>query len=148
MKENKKLEFKADITNTFLKTVSAFSNYDGGQIIFGVTDDGDIIGFADPVQACLDIENKINDSIRPQPQYELSIQNDDKTVILTVVSGNSKPYTYKSKAYRRNDTATIEVDEIELTRLILEGKNMNFEELPSKRQNLTFKTLEKIVLFS
>ena len=40
MKENSKLEFKSDITNTFLKTVSAFANYEGGQIIFGVTDEG------------------------------------------------------------------------------------------------------------
>ncbi len=144
MKETKNLEFKSDITNTFLKTVSAFANYSGGQIKFGVADNGDIIGLNDPLQSCLDIENKINDSIRPQPQYELSVQNSDKTVTLTVLSGSNKPYTYKSKAYRRNDTATIEVDELELTRLILEGKNINFEELPADRQDLSFKTLEKI----
>mgnify|MGYP004560412505 CR=1 FL=1 len=30
------------ITNTFLKTVSAFSNYDGGVILFGIDDDGNI----------------------------------------------------------------------------------------------------------
>ena len=35
MKENRPLEFKEVITNTFLKTVSAFANYDGGVIIFG-----------------------------------------------------------------------------------------------------------------
>ena len=29
MKENRNLEFITEITNTFLKTVSAFSNYDG-----------------------------------------------------------------------------------------------------------------------
>lgn len=34
MHETKKLEFKETITNTFLKTVSAFSNYDGGEIFF------------------------------------------------------------------------------------------------------------------
>ena len=36
MHETKKLEFKETITNTFLKTVSAFSNYNGGEIYFGV----------------------------------------------------------------------------------------------------------------
>ncbi|WP_027206092.1 ATP-binding protein [Butyrivibrio fibrisolvens] len=145
MKENKNLEFKSDITNTFLKTVSAFANYEGGRIIFGVADDGDIIGLSDPVQSCLDIENKINDSIRPQPQYELSVQNADKTVTLTVISGRNKPYTYKSKAYRRNDTATIEVDELELNRLILEGKNIDYEALPAGKQDLSFNTLERMV---
>ena len=143
MKETKKLEFKSDITNTFLKTVSAFANYEGGQIRFGVADDGEVIGLKDPVQSCLNIENKINDTIRPQPQYELVVQESDKTVILTVEAGRNKPYTYKSKAYRRNDTATIEVDELELTRLILQGKNINYEELPADNQELSFKILEK-----
>ena len=145
MKETRNLEFKSDITNTFLKTVSAFANYDGGRIIFGVADNGDIIGLKDPVQSCLDIENKINDSIHPQPQYELSVQNADKTVTLMVMSGNNKPYTYKSKAYRRNDTATIEADELELSRLVLSGRNINYEDLPADRQNLSFKTLERLV---
>ena len=143
MKETKKLEFKSDITNTFLKTVSAFANYEGGQIKFGVADDGKVIGLKEPVQSCLDIENKINDTIRPQPQYELVVQESDKTVILTVEAGRNKPYTYKSKAYRRNDTATIEVDELELTRLILQGKNINYEELPADNQELSFKILGK-----
>ena len=44
MRETKNLEFKETITSTFLKTVSAFSNYDGGTILFGVDDDGNIKG--------------------------------------------------------------------------------------------------------
>ena len=44
MKESKTLEFKESITKSFLKTVSAFSNYDGGEIIFGIDDDGNIKG--------------------------------------------------------------------------------------------------------
>ena len=63
MRETRTLEFKETITNTFLKTVSAFSNYDGGTILFGVDDDGNVKGLPDVKQACLDIENKINDSI-------------------------------------------------------------------------------------
>lgn len=69
MRETRILEFKETITNTFLKTVSAFSNYDGGTILFGVDDDGNVKGLSDVKQACLDIENKINDSISPQPNY-------------------------------------------------------------------------------
>lgn len=145
MKETKKLEFKSEITNTFLKTVSAFANYEGGQIIFGVSDDGKVIGLQDPVQSCLDIENKINDTIRPQPQFELEIQESDKTVTLKVEAGRNTPYTYKSKAYRRSDTSTIEVDEAELVRLILQGRNIKYEELTARKQNLSFEILEKKV---
>ena len=143
MRETRILEFKETITNTFLKTVSAFSNYDGGTVLFGVDDDGNIKGLQDVKQACLDIENKINDSITPQPDYTLEIQNNDQTIKLTVKSGLQKPYLYKSKAYKRNDTATIEVDTLEFSRLVLDGKNIRFEELPCKDQELSFEILHR-----
>ena len=142
MRETRILEFKETITNTFLKTVSAFSNYDGGEILFGVDDDGNIKGLSDVKQACLDIENKINDSISSQPNYTLEIQNNDQTIKLSVKSGLQKPYLYKSKAYKRNDTSTIEVDTLEFSRLVLEGKNIRFEELPCKDQELSFEILQ------
>ena len=88
----------------------------------------------DVKQSCLDIENKINDSISPQPDY---------TIKLIVKSGLQKPYLYKSKAYKRNDTATIEVDTLEFSRLILDGKDIRFEELPCRDQNLTFDVLHR-----
>ncbi|WP_296057539.1 RNA-binding domain-containing protein [uncultured Holdemanella sp.] len=142
MRETRILEFKETITNTFLKTVSAFSNYDGGEILFGVDNDGNIKGLSDIKQACLDIENKINDSISPQPNYTLEIQNNNQTIKLSVKSGLQKPYLYKSKAYKRNDTSTIEVDTLEFSRLVLEGKNIRFEELPCKDQELSFEILQ------
>ena len=143
MRETKTLEFKEEITNTFLKTVSAFANYETGRILFGVNDEGKEIGIINPVQACLDIENKINDSIEPSPEYSLQINKKTSVITLTVFEGLHKPYLYKSKAYRRNDSATIPVDRLELTRLILEGKNISFEELPADNQDLVFNELSK-----
>ena len=93
-----------------MKTVSAFSNYNGGTILFGVDGDSNVKGLSDVKQACLNIGNKINDSISPQQNYTLEIQNNDQTIKITIKSGLQKKYLYKSKAYKRNDTATIEVD--------------------------------------
>ena len=58
MRESKTLEFKSRISNTFLKTISAFANYSGGSVIFGVNDDGTVCGLNNPEQACLDIEKR------------------------------------------------------------------------------------------
>lgn len=143
MKETKTLEFKELITKSFLKTVSAFSNYDGGKIIFGIDDEGNIKGLTDLRKKCLDIENRINDNIVPQPRYSLEIDEENKTILLIVEEGNNKPYLYNSKAYKRNDTSTIEVDSFELTRLVLEGKKMNYEDLLSNQQELNFNYLER-----
>lgn len=142
MREGPKVEFKESITNTFLKTVSAYSNYDGGQIIFGVDDDGTVIGVSDTEKVCLSIENKINDSIAPMPEYSLKV-NSNKTVILKVEPGVHKPYLYKAKAYKRHDTATVEVDSLEMNRLILEGSHMTYDATKSVKQDLTFNTLER-----
>lgn len=46
------------------------------------------------------------------------------------------------KAYRRNDSATVEVDRFEYGRLTLEGSNVTFDALTSARQDLSFHTLE------
>ena len=143
MKETKILEFKREISNSFLKTVSAFSNYSGGTIVFGINDDGEIVGIENIKDSCLDIENKINDSISPNPNYTVDVNEKDRTITVKVEPGETKPYLYKGKAYKRNDTATIEVGYLELSRLILAGRRINFEELPSENQELEFNVLKE-----
>lgn len=138
MKENKYLEYKTDMTNTFLKTVSAYANFGSGRIEFGRRDDGTVKGIVDTDKFCLDLENKINDSISPKPDYSIKKDRKKGLVILDVKEGKYKPYLYKGKAYRRSDTATIEVDQTELKRLTLEGSNLYYEELPCDMQELSF----------
>lgn len=143
MRENKRLEYKENMeSGTFLKTISAYANYGGGKIIFGIADDGTVKGISKPEEACLNLENKINDSIKPVPEYSIEI-GEDSTIILSVCEGPYKPYLYKGKAYKRYDSAATEVDRLEYGRLILEGQNQSYEELPSSMQELTFDRLEE-----
>ena len=69
-----------------MKTVSAFSNYNDGTSLFGVDGDSNVKGLSDVKQACLNIGNKINDSISPQQNYTLEIQNNDQTIKITIKS--------------------------------------------------------------
>ena len=141
MRESKTVEFKESVSNSFLKTVSAFANYGGGTVYFGVADDGATVGLRDPVGACLDIENRINDSISPVPEFTLSVRESTSTVELKVMPGMATPYLYRAKAYKRADSATVEVDRVELMRLALAGSNLRFEQLPADNQDLTFTCL-------
>ena len=141
-KENKKLEYKEIISKTYLKTVSAFANYNDGEIVFGVTDDYKVIGIENPNDECFNIENQINDSIKPRPDYTLKM-NDNKTISLFVKQGKSTPYKYNGKAYKRSDSSTVEVDEIEEKRLILPGMNISFEEMNVDEENLEFSYLSE-----
>lgn len=139
--EGKYLEYKETVSRTYLKTVSAFANYGPGTIIFGITDDFQTVGVADPLRTALDIENQINDNIIPGPDYSLAIR-EDNTIALTVNKGKNTPYCYKGKAYKRNDTSTIVVSEYEYRNLLLKNMNISWTELPSKVQDLHFKAFE------
>lgn len=141
-RETKDLEFKSQVSNTFLKTVSAYANYGTGTILFGVADDGQHLGLENAQEELLIIENKINNAIDPLPDFLLTLES-DATISLEVQEGPYKPYTYKGKAYRRTDSSTVEVGRLELQRLILEGSHLSFEELPAPQQNLSFNYLEQ-----
>lgn len=104
MKENRELELKSIITNTFFKTVSAFANYGSGRIIFGIDDDGKVVGIEDLGETCLNLENKINDNIVPKPNFKFIKNGKNKTITPVIEEGLDKPYLYKGKAYKRNDT--------------------------------------------
>ena len=144
-KESKDIEFKEKISKSYLKTVSAYSNYKNGKIIFGINDEGEAIGLEKVVENKLNIENTINDTIKPKPEYTLDIEKIEgkSYIVLNVKKGDFPPYYYNGKAYKRNDTSTIEVDTVELNRLILQGSNLDYEAIEIENEKLEFKFLEK-----
>lgn len=143
-RETYDLEFKSKPSDGFLKTVSAYANYNDGVIIFGVDDSGHSLHFDHLRDLALSIENKINDSITPRPEYNIEIDEQKEIVILKVFEGEFKPYLYKNKAYMRRDSSSLPIDDREeMKKLILEGFQQNYEDLPSKDQKLTFKVLEE-----
>lgn len=136
--ENKFLEYKQDTTKSYLKTVSAFANYNDGCIVFGISDDLFINGINDLKDFKLKIENEINDNITPKPDFLIKENKINNTLTIFIKKGIDVPYLYKGKAYKRNDTSTIEISSYELKRLVLEGMNLNFEDLTSLNQDLSF----------
>lgn len=142
MRESRELEFKREVSNTFLKTVSAFANFGSGTIMFGIDDEGKAVGVKEPYSVISDIENRINDSVSPKPDYSLYVNSKNNVISLKVSEGKYKPYLYRGKAYRRSDTATVEADREELKRLTLEGENLYYEGLPCGEEALQFGCLE------
>lgn len=139
------LEFKEEVSKTFLKTVSAFANYNDGSIVFGVADDGEIRGFLSAEDNLLRIKNRINDTLDPRPEYKLETRliQGKEVIILKVFEGEDTPYYYQGKAYKRSDTSTVPVDRMELSRLVLSGMNLDYENRKAQNQSFEFKILEK-----
>lgn len=148
MQEGANFEFKSEFSKSFLKTVSAFANYGGGEILFGVDDSGRIVGIADPIETSLRIENSINDALEPLPTYTIHQEKRQgkNLVRVQVLSGSDTPYYAQGKAYKRSHTATVKVDASELRRLMLKGLNISFEECAAATQSLEFSTLDDALM--
>ena len=102
--ESKNVEFKVQRpkdSSKYMKTVVAFSNGEGGRIVFGV-DDGsrEVVGIPkDIVFSEIDaITTAISDSCEPVVIPDVYLQSiDDKTIIIAEISaGKQRPYYIKS----------------------------------------------------
>ncbi|MDI7246075.1 MAG: ATP-binding protein [Bacillota bacterium] len=69
--ENLHTEFKAGIgnANDLACEIVAFANTDGGQLVVGVSDDGDVVGVPDPDAAARAIDNVAYSNCRPRTLF-------------------------------------------------------------------------------
>lgn len=143
--ESKVIELKQAFTTNIYKTISAFSNFEGGSIFIGINDDGEIIGLEDLKRTKLSIENTVNDVFSPRPIIEFKNHFFEKKEILEVkvTKGKFPPYFYKNVSYMRTDTSTVPMDVKTLTKIMLNSENISFDELEHYHQSLNFKQLEK-----
>ena len=81
---------------SWLKSVSAFANTDGGSLFYGVNDEGEIVGLKN-VQADADlISEMIKAKLDPVPEVQLiPIEHEGRTLLeVKVKAGMLTPYYY------------------------------------------------------
>ena len=150
--ENEKIEFKENAkTNTYIKTVVAFANGNGGKIVFGVKDNGEIVGVENEFEVMDRIINAISDSCYPMivPNISLHTLENKTAVLVEIEGGKKKPYYLKSKGMQRGTyirsgatTRIIEEDYI-LKELVLEGKNKYFDQQICYGESISEQEIEK-----
>jgi len=87
----------------FLRTVAAFANVDGGTILFGVRDDGEVVGLlkSDTDGRTKDrVTNLVRGNMAPLPDFSVELYDvDDKpdkmVLVLHVEAGPAPPYGVK-----------------------------------------------------
>ena len=108
--EGLEIEFKESydaLSRSVFETICAFLNRNGGHILLGVSDNGEVKGInVETIQSQLDILAR--DMNNPQiisPTFYLStelVELEDKTVIYLYVPESSQPHSYKGVIYDRN----------------------------------------------
>ena len=141
--ESTNIEFKEKVeynkSKSWLKSVSAFANSNGGILLFGVRDvDREPVGLDNIVKDSEKVSELINDKITPLPRYELKTfkENNKDFMEVKVGDGPRTPYYYngegRKEAFVRAGNQSISVPKHILDGLILKGQNTTFDELPSK----------------
>ena len=142
--EATKLDYKADLETekpkSWLKSVSAFANTNGGHIIFGVENQShEVHGLSDAQATASKIAELIATRISPAPRYELSQVFSDSSanpcIDVFIQSGPYYPYYYvherTREVYVRHGDRSELASDSELSNLVLKGRNTTFDALPS-----------------
>ena len=81
---------------SWLKSVSAFANTDGGSLFYGVNDDGVIVGLENPQADADFISEMIKARLDPVPEVQLiPIEHEGRTLLeVRVKAGTLTPYYY------------------------------------------------------
>lgn len=155
--ESKTLEFKAALSSkseSYLKTVVAFANTDGGRLIFGIDDKSrQVVGVEkDDVFKIMDaIANAVSDSCAPKIVPDISFETiEDKTVVLVdIAAGFNRPYMLKSGGldkgvYVRVGATSRPADAEQIREMMLDGSNQSWDEQVCRSYALTDRAVKKL----
>ena len=120
-------------------------------MIFGVSDDGKIIGLTNPESDAEKISEIIKSRLDPIPEFNLRFcEEEGKTlVILDICKGEETPYYYSGdgvlEAYIRVGNESVKATSTELKRLVLRGKNISYDSQLSsyKAEDFAFSKLKE-----
>ena len=137
---------------SWLKSVSAFANGEGGTLIFGISDDDQIVGLADPEGDAEKISEEIKSKCDPILAVNLKPEDIDgkKLLLLHVYPGQETPYYYigdkQRLAFVRIGNESVVANRIQLKSLVLKGAGRTYDSLPSsyKFENMAFTKLKSV----
>ena len=130
---DKKQSVEIQRPKSWLKSVSAFANGDGGYLIFGIADDGTVVGLPDAEKDAEAISERIKARMDPIPEFFLSFEEEgDKTlIILKINKGEETPYYYSGdgalETFVRVGNESVKATATEQKRLVMRGKNSTFD---------------------
>ena len=136
--EDSRTQFKREAIGIarLAEELTAFSNADGGVILFGVDDHGTVVGLSEEQRNVInrDLSNAANDGVRPAVYPRTEFHEIDGNVVLAVMvpEGSAKPYADKSGAYWTKsgpDKRRIAARE-ELQRLLQRSLLVHADEMP------------------
>lgn len=135
MAEKQNIEWKAVWKDDYLAWICGFANAQGGTLLVGVNDNGDVIGLSNAKKLMEDLPNKIRDAMGVIVNINLHEQ-DGKEYIEIEVPPYPVAISCKGAYYYRSGSTNQKLSGPELESFILKRRGVNWESLPMPQLSL------------
>ncbi len=101
MQENQHIEWKQSWRDAHLKWICGFANAEGGVLVIGRNDRGEVVGVGNGRKLLMDIPNKVRDILGIMVDVNV-LEESETEVVEIVVEPYPYPVSYKGEYYDRS----------------------------------------------
>ena len=125
--EDSTVEFKRSLTKDIGRELCAFANADGGTVLIGVSDTGELVGVCDHNR----LKSKVQSTARAvAPPIELAVESVDQVLQVTVPPQKRKPYSFDGRFFMRIGANSQPMSNAEIEDLFYAVGRLHFDRTP------------------
>ena len=129
MKESQHIEWKRSWRDEYLKWICGFANADGGLLVIGKNDKGEVFGLSDAEKLIEEIPNKVRDLLGIMVDVNLQ-HADGKDFVEIVVDAHPYPVSYKGAYHYRSGSTKQELKGAALDQFLLRKQGRHWDGVP------------------
>ncbi len=130
MKENQRVEWKESWRDDCLKVISGFANAEGGTLVIGKNDVGDVVGAKDARKLLEDLPNKVRDILGILVDVNLK-KRAGREYLEIVIPAYTNPISYRGEFYYRTGSTNQALKGASLERFLLRRQGRTWDGVPS-----------------
>ena len=125
--EGPTVEFKRSLAKDVGRELCAFANADGGTILVGVSDSGEIVGVTNHNQ----LKSRVQSAARSaEPPIELEVESVDRVLRVVVPPQRRKPYSFGGRFFMRIGANSQQMSNAEVEDLFYAVGRLHFDGKP------------------
>ena len=124
--ESQTIEYKQQWDDKYLRYISGFANAQGGTLLIGVADDGEVVGVSNVPYLLEAIPNKAVQATGIAPAVE-SHTKDGKEYIAIHIQPSEQPVSCQGKFYLRSGSTLQELNGMALSDFLLKKSHRTYD---------------------
>src|SRR5690606_37021793 len=129
MKESQHIEWKESWRDEYLKWICGFANAEGGVLVIGRDDQGQVVGLKDARKLLEDIPNKVRDILGIMVDVNLH-EDSGKDYLEIRVEAYPYPISYKGEYHYRSGSTKQELKGNSLSQFLLRKQGRHWDGVP------------------